>query len=136
MNDSNCYTDGDMNGIVTTACDFCGKIVWCDFLQVFRPLPSYGVNATTILPYFWKMYKSGEEIDEEAIAKALALSIERKRLDEEILKNPQGFQEVLRIVQDFLCSAEKEYYSGISGLFRAFKDSKMIKAQSEYKKLV
>ena len=131
-----CYPDGDLTGIDQSFSKFLGDLGWCKFLQVFRPMQSFKDNILSILPYLWEKYKAGEELDDEALITELAIWIGRERLDEEIMKHPKDFEEVIRILRDFLDSAEKEYYSGFYGYIRWLKEKKKVKSLRRYKKMI
>jgi len=122
------YSGEDIDGIAKSFVDSCGKLAWCNFLQVFKPIKSFEDYVISTLPYLWRKHKNGEQIDEEAIKAEFTRWIGTEEFEKEIIKHPQGFEEVIQIITDFLCSAEKEYYSGLYGFIRSLKEGKKIRS--------
>jgi len=133
--DTECYQEIKFGGAFSSCCQFSRLFMFCRFMQAFESMKSFTDNVCFFIPYLWKRLRAGEEIDRDFIIIELARWIGKDRLDEEIAKNTRDFEEMVRIVFDFLSSAEKEYYSGFFGLFRSLKKKIKINDPRKYKKM-
>lgn len=130
------YSIKDIHGITKSFVNSYGKLAWCNFLQTFRPIESFENYVSSTLPYLWRKHKNGEQIDEEVITAEFIRWIEPEKFEEEVIKHPQEYKEIIEIIIEFLYSAEREYYSGFFGFIRSLKKGKKIRNQNIYKKLI
>ena len=130
------YSIKDIHGITKSFVNSYGKLAWCNFLQAFRSIECFENYVSSTLPYLWRKYKNGEQIDEEIITAEFIRWIGAEKFEREVTKHPQEYEETVQIITSFLHSAEKEYYSGLFGWIRSLKESKKTRGQSIYKNLV
>ena len=124
--DTECYQEIEFDGAFSSCCQFYRLFMFCRFMQAFASMKSFSDNVCFFIPYLWKKRQAGEEIDRDFIITELARWIGRNRLDEEIVKNPRDFEEMVQIVFDFLSSAKKEYYSGFCRFFRSLENKNSV----------